>query len=97
MENKLDESIARPLADFNQSYCLLQQQRFFHTESSNETANRSVYVGVAFGGNTTEQAKLLIDRTKTYTNLFILTQAETVSAQTNRLSRKYAITPQTPT
>lgn len=45
-----------------------------YTESSNETANASasVYVGVAFGGNTTEQAKLLIDRTKTYTNLFIL-------------------------
>jgi hypothetical protein len=31
-----------------------------------------VYVGVAFGGNTTQQAKLLIDRTKSFTNLFIL-------------------------
>ncbi len=31
-----------------------------------------VYVGIAFGGNTTQQAKLLIDKTKGYTNLFIL-------------------------
>jgi hypothetical protein len=30
------------------------------------------YVGVAFGGDTVAQAKQLIDRTKTYTNLFIL-------------------------
>jgi hypothetical protein len=29
-------------------------------------------VGVAFCGNTTEEAKLLIDKVKTYTNLFIL-------------------------
>ncbi len=32
----------------------------------------SVYVGVAFGGNTTEEAKVLIDKVKGYTNLFIL-------------------------
>jgi hypothetical protein len=31
-----------------------------------------VFVGVAFGGDTVAQAKLLIDRTKSYTNLFIL-------------------------
>jgi hypothetical protein len=30
------------------------------------------YVGVAFGGNTTAEAKAIIDRTKNYTNLFIL-------------------------
>ncbi|MCJ7767681.1 hypothetical protein MUP79_04770 [Candidatus Bathyarchaeota archaeon] len=30
------------------------------------------YVGVTFGGNTTAEAKLLIDRVKTYTNLFVL-------------------------
>ncbi|MCW4000054.1 MAG: hypothetical protein NWE93_07430 [Candidatus Bathyarchaeota archaeon] len=35
-------------------------------------ADPGVYVGVAFGGNTTEQAKLLIDKVKDYTNLFIL-------------------------
>ena len=32
----------------------------------------TVYVGVAFGGSTTAQAKLLIDRAKNYTNLFVL-------------------------
>ena len=42
-----------------------------YTQGSNDPSP-SVYVGVAFGGTTTEQAKLLIDRTKTYTNLFIL-------------------------
>jgi hypothetical protein len=35
-------------------------------------ADPDVYVGVAFGGNTTEQAKKLIDEVKDYTNLFIL-------------------------
>lgn len=39
--------------------------------SSNPT-KPSVYVGVSFCGNTTQQAKLLIDKTKTYTNLFVL-------------------------
>jgi hypothetical protein len=44
-----------------------------HTQSSNNTPPKdSVYVGIAFGGNTTDQAKLIIDRTKNYTNLFIL-------------------------
>ena len=32
----------------------------------------SVYVGVSFCGNTAAEAKLLIDRVKTYTNLFVL-------------------------
>src|ERR1035437_3534161 len=42
-----------------------------YTQSSNGQKD-PVYVGIAFGGNTTEQAKLLIDKTKGYTNLFIL-------------------------
>jgi hypothetical protein len=36
------------------------------------------FVGVTFGGNTTAEAKLLIDRVKTYTNLFVL-QSGTIS------------------
>ncbi len=32
----------------------------------------SVYVGVAFGGDSVEQGKMLIDKVKGYTNLFIL-------------------------
>ncbi|MHA1220049.1 MAG: hypothetical protein ACTSO5_15425, partial [Candidatus Heimdallarchaeaceae archaeon] len=34
--------------------------------------DQEVYVGVTFCGNTTYQAKLLIDRVKDYTNLFVL-------------------------
>lgn len=34
--------------------------------------SNSFYVGVAFCGNTTTEAKLLIDKVKNYTNLFIL-------------------------
>ena len=40
------------------------------SESSNETT--PPHVGVAFQGNTTAEAKLLIDRVKSYTNLFVL-------------------------
>ncbi len=40
--------------------------------SSQVKADPGVFVGVAFGGNTTEQAFSLIDRVKGYTNLFIL-------------------------
>jgi len=35
-------------------------------------SKEQVYVGVAFGGTTVEQAKILIDRVKSYTNLFVL-------------------------
>ena len=35
-------------------------------------ASPNVNVGIAFCGNTTAEAKLLIDRTKAYTNLFVL-------------------------
>jgi hypothetical protein len=40
--------------------------------ASNAKAEPKPYFGVSFCGNTTEQAKLLIDRTKDYTNLFVL-------------------------
>jgi hypothetical protein len=43
-----------------------------YTQSSIIQQKKPFYVGIAFGGNTTDQAKLLIDRTKSYTNLFIL-------------------------
>jgi hypothetical protein len=38
-------------------------------------ADPNVNVGIAFCGNTTAEAKLLIDRTKGYTNLFVLDSA----------------------
>lgn len=36
------------------------------------THNQPFYIGVTFGGNTTADAKLLIDKVKDCTNLFIL-------------------------
>jgi len=43
-----------------------------YTLMSIGTETTQFYVGVTFCGNTTSEAKLLIDRVKTYTNLFVL-------------------------
>ena len=43
-----------------------------HLSESQAKGNPNAYVGVAFGGNTTEEAKVLIDKVEGYTNLFIL-------------------------
>jgi hypothetical protein len=42
--------------------------------SSNNTSpdNKPFYVGVTYGGNTAEEAKVLIDKVKDYTNLFVV-------------------------
>jgi hypothetical protein len=39
---------------------------------TNSNKENTCYIGVAFGGDTNSQAKLLIDRIKDYSNLFIL-------------------------
>lgn len=39
---------------------------------SSSPINPSAYIGISFCGNTTEAAKMLIDKTKAYTNLFVL-------------------------
>ena len=41
-------------------------------EENTSDKDLPVYVGVSFCGNTTNQAKALIDKTKNYTNLFVL-------------------------
>jgi hypothetical protein len=43
-----------------------------YTSVSINTETTQFYVGVTYCGNTTSEAKLLIDRVKTYTNLFVL-------------------------
>ncbi len=49
------------------------------------------YVGVAFGGDTYEQAKAIIDKTKAYTNLFILQSGPvSVNESATRLICDYA-------
>ena len=39
---------------------------------NNTTKTQSIYLGVSFCGNTTTEAKTLIDKVKDYTNLFVL-------------------------
>ena len=45
---------------------------YIEHQSEGRAQNNGVYFGVTFGGNTTSQAKLLIDKVKGYTNLFIV-------------------------
>jgi len=45
---------------------------FLSSQPITSGATDSVYVGVSFCGNTTQEAQLLIDKVKTYTNLFVL-------------------------
>jgi hypothetical protein len=46
---------------------------FFLNQSQSQTVDaEKCYVGVAFCGNTTAEARLLIDRVKSYTNLLVL-------------------------
>ena len=42
------------------------------TASSNGNTDKPFYVGVTFGGDNSTDAKLLIDRVKDYTNLFVV-------------------------
>ena len=53
-----------------------------YTIGSQPKPNPNVYVGVAFGGNTTEEAKVLIDKVKGYTNLFIIDAEEMLLPKT---------------
>lgn len=43
-----------------------------YTSLSKNSESKSFYVGVTFGGSTSSDAKLLIDKVKNYTNLFVL-------------------------
>lgn len=42
------------------------------SESSSQTPQAPFYVGVTYGGDSSAEAKLLIDRVKNYTNLFVI-------------------------
>jgi hypothetical protein len=58
-----------------------------------ENKQPDCYIGVAFCGNTTTEAKLLVDKVKSYTNLFIV-QSDP-QAGTKPPLTKYATTPWT--
>ena len=45
---------------------------FLSPQSTSSNSDSSTFLGVSFCGNTTAEAKLLIDKVKTYTNLFVL-------------------------
>ena len=51
---------------------ILTAMLFMPELTINTESSEPVYLGVSFCGNTTAEAKLLIDKTKDYTNLFVL-------------------------
>lgn len=50
----------------------ISQSLFTFESDLKENEKDDFYVGIAFGGNTSAEAKLLINRIKDYTNLFVL-------------------------
>jgi hypothetical protein len=53
-------------------FVMLLAVLLFQQASVKPLEQKPLYIGVAFGGNTVEEAKAIIDRTKNFTNLFIL-------------------------
>jgi len=49
---------------------------YVHYNFKREDSEEDFFFGVSFGGNTTSQAKLLVDKVKGYTNLFIINSWE---------------------
>ena len=45
---------------------------YFNYEVKELPSDEGFFFGVTFGGNTTSEAKLLIDKVKGYTNLFVV-------------------------
>jgi hypothetical protein len=45
---------------------------YVHNENKKEASNEEFFFGVSFGGNTTNEAKLIIDKVKDYTNLLVI-------------------------
>jgi hypothetical protein len=45
---------------------------YVHYQIENEASHQKFFFGVTYGSNTTSEAKLLIDKVKDYTNLFVI-------------------------
>jgi len=45
---------------------------YVHYQTKNESSHEKFFFGVTYGSNTTSEAKLLIDKVKDYTNLFVI-------------------------
>ncbi len=55
---------------------------YFHYKIRNEASEEDFFFGVSFGLNTTSEAKLLIDKVKGYTNLFVVNSWEISTNET---------------
>ena len=55
---------------------------YIHYSSKTEVSEEDFLFGVSFGGNTTSQAKQLIDKVKEYTNLFLINSWEVSKNET---------------
>jgi len=81
------------LAALLASACILPVAYFsFQTKTDPQSLN--LFFGVSFGGNTTSEAKLLIDRVKSYTNLFVINSWQISGAGNASASMRSAITQQ---
>jgi hypothetical protein len=65
------------IASLISAVCLINTHVYFSMQT--DTFNEEFFFGVTFGGNTTSEAKLLIDEVKEYTNLFVINSWDTVS------------------
>ena len=55
---------------------------YFHYRIGNEDSEKDFFFGVSFGLNTTREAKLLVDKVKGYTNLFVVNSWKTSTNET---------------
>ena len=63
----------------------------YYTFLDKNEEQKSFYVGVTFGGNTTQEAKLLVDKVKNYTNLFVLQSGSLRSQNATETIGDYAV------
>ena len=66
----MKKAFAKVIAILLVMFTIMYISQFYLKSETEDT--EQCYVGVAFCGNTVAEAKLLIDRVKTYTNLFVL-------------------------
>ena len=55
---------------------------YVHYQIETDSSNEEFFFGVSFGGNTTSEAKLLIDKVKDYTNLFLINSVNIYTNET---------------
>jgi len=65
------------IASLVSAVCLINTHFYFSMET--DPFNEEFFFGVTFGGNTTSEAKLLIDEVKEYTNLFVINSWDIVA------------------